>query len=49
MEDQNLRRVAGCRCKSRGAAFERGDPLFEHRGGWIADPCINVAEGLQTE
>ena len=49
MKNQHLRRVAGCRRKSRGAAFERGNALFEHRGGRVADPRINVAEGLQTE
>ena len=49
MENQNLRGMAGRRGKTRGAAFERGDALFEHRIGRIADPRINVAEGLQAE
>ena len=49
MENQYLRRVAGCDRQSCRAAFERGDALFEHRGGRIADARIDVAEGLQAK
>ncbi len=49
MENQKLRRVARCHRQARRAAFERGDALFEHRIGRIADARIDVAEGLQAE
>jgi hypothetical protein len=35
--------------KRRGAAFERGDALFQHRVGRVADAGIDVAERLQAE
>ena len=49
MKDQNLRGVPGCGRHARGAAFERGDALLEHRRGGIADAGVDVAESLQTE
>ena len=38
MKHQNLRGMAGRRRKSRGAAFERGDALFQHRS-WSDCRC----------
>ena len=49
MEHQDLRGMAGRHGKPRGAAFKRGDALLEHRGGRIADPRVDIAEGLQPE
>ncbi len=41
--------MAGSHRQSRGAAFERGDPLLQHRAGRVGDAGIDVAEGLQAE
>jgi len=49
MKRQNLRGVPGSDRKARGAAFQRGDALFEHGSRRIADAGIDVAEGLQAE
>ena len=49
MHGEHLRRVAGGHGERRRAAFERGDPLLEHRAGRIADAGVDVAEGLQAE
>ena len=45
----HLRGVAGGDRQARGAAFQRGDALLQHRVGGIADAGIDVAEGLQAE
>ena len=45
----HLRGMAGGDGEPRGAAFERGDALLQHRIGRIADARIDVAEGLQAE
>ncbi len=49
VEHQHLRGVAGGDREPRGAAFERGDALLQHRVGRIADAGVDVAEGLQAE
>ena len=49
MEHERLRRVAGGDRKRRGAAFERRDPLLQHRLGRIGDARIDVAERLEIE
>jgi hypothetical protein len=36
-EHQHLRGVTGRDREARSAAFERGDPLLQHRVGWVAD------------
>ncbi len=45
----HLRGMAGGDREAGGAAFERGDALFQHGAGRIADAGIDVAEGLQAE
>ena len=45
----HLRGMAGGDGEPRGAALERGDALFQHGAGRIADAGIDVAEGLQAE
>ena len=45
----HLRGVSGGDRKPGGAAFERGDALFQDRVGRIADARIDVAERLQAE
>ena len=45
----HLRGVAGGDRERRGAAFERGDALLQHRVGRVADARVDVAEGLQAE
>ena len=45
----HLRGVAGGDREAGRAAFERGDALFQHRVGRVADARIDVAEGLQAE
>ena len=49
MHHDDLGGVPGGDGQPRGAAFERGDALLEHRVGRIADAGIDVAEGLQAE
>jgi hypothetical protein len=49
VEDQHLCGVAGADRKPRGAAFERGDPLFQHGVGGVADAGVDVAERLKPE
>ena len=49
VQHDHLRGVAGGDRKRGGAAFERGDALFQHRVGRVADAGIDVAERLQAE
>ena len=49
LQHDDLRGVAGSDRQRRGAAFERGDALFQHGIGRVADARIDVAEGLQPE
>src|SRR5262249_56145537 len=49
VHDDDLGGMARGNRQTRGAAFERGDALFQHRVGRIADARIDVAEGLQAE
>src|SRR5215471_12568593 len=49
MKNQDLSSVTGCSCNARRTAFERCDALLEHRGRWITDPGIDVAESLQAK
>ena len=49
LQHDHLRGVAGSDRERRGAAFERGDALFQHRVGRVADAGIDVAECLQAE
>ena len=49
LQHHHLRGVARGDGKRRGAALERGDALFQHRVGGIADAGIDVAERLQPE
>ena len=49
MEDQKLCAMAGRGRERRRAAFERRDPLFEHRLGGVHDARIDVAECLQAK
>ena len=48
-EGEELRRVARRRRDRRPAAFERGDPLLQHRDGRVGEPRIDVAEIVQIE
>lgn len=41
--------LAGCQCKRRRAAVERGQALFQDIHGRIADPRIDIAEFLEGE
>ncbi len=41
--------MAGGHRQRRRAAFQRRDPLLQHRIGRVADAGIDVAEGLQPE
>ena len=49
LHHQDLRGVPGRGGDRGGTAFKRGDAFFQHRGGRISDPGIDVAEGLQPE
>src|SRR5215469_14812348 len=49
MKNQDLSSVTGCSCNARRTAFERRDALLEHRGRWITDPRVDVAERLQAK
>ena len=49
MEHERLRRVARGDGKRRRAAFERRDPLLQHRLGGIGDARVDVAERLEIE
>ena len=49
MHHHHLGGVAGGDRQARGAAFERGDALLQHRVGRVADAGVDVAEGLQAE
>lgn len=49
MKHEDLGGMAGSDRERPGAAFERGDALFEHVVGRVAEPRIDVAEGLQAE
>ena len=49
VQHDHLRGMAGGDREPRSAAFERGDPLLQHRRGRVADAGIDVAEGLQAE
>ena len=49
LKHHHLRGVAGGDRERRGAAFERGDALFQHRVGRVGDAGIDVAERLQPE
>ena len=42
-------RLTGRDAERRGAAFERGEALFENVGGGIAQPRVNIAQFLQRE
>ena len=49
MEYERLRRVTRSHGKSRRAAFERRDPLLQHRLGRVHDAGIDVAESFEIE
>ena len=42
-------RCAGCKCKCRDAAFERGEALLEHVLRRIRQAAVDVARILQAE
>src|SRR5207249_9576422 len=45
----HLGRLSGGRCNRGASALERRDALLEHRGRWIGNARVDVAEGLQVE
>ena len=49
LQHHDLRGMTRRHRQRRGAALERGDALFQHRIGRIADPGVDVAERLQPE
>ncbi len=49
LQHHDLRGMSRGNRKCRRAAFQRGDALFQHRVGRIADARIDVAERLQSE